>query len=72
MQKPARAERLLRPLLNYGILGDGSEGKLQHPVTVAAPSRDGRGPRLLAVVHTNNHLSWLLLDEIAGSMLKHC
>lgn len=31
-------------LLNYGMLGDGGEGRLQLPVAVAVPSRDGRDP----------------------------
>lgn len=33
---------LVRQLLNYGMLGDGGEDRLQLPVAVAVPSRDGR------------------------------
>lgn len=32
----------VRQLLNYGMLGDGGEDRLQLPVAVAVPSRDGR------------------------------
>lgn len=34
----------VRQLLNYGMLSDGGEDRLQVPVAVAVPSRDGRDP----------------------------